>query len=152
MRTMWWEQTTVERLRENAIRSGNGLQVALHTQTTETPTEHISTGVQIRVTWYGLKMPANLAMISSSRWFHNLISSLGEVFISTHQWVPCSWCPRPYFWERWPRHKLPCHCLSSVTPPGWEGLSLYAQQPGCTLTTDREKARRRLLHSANWQL
>ena len=69
---------------------------------------------------------------------HRLISARGKVFVSTHQWALCSLCPGPYFWARWPRHTPPCHCLSSVTPPGWEGLSLYAQQPGCTPTTEGE--------------
>ena len=61
-----------------------------------------------------------------------------KVFIITHLWAPCSWCPGPCFSERSPLHIPPCRCLSSVTPPGWEGLSPYGQQPGYTLTTDRE--------------
>lgn len=71
-------------------------------------------------------------------------------FFSTHQWALCSLCPGPYFWVRWPRHTPLCRCLSSVTPPGWEGLSLCGQQRGCTPTTGREKVRVRNLHGQQW--
>lgn len=54
----------------------------------------------------------------------------------THQWAPCSWYPGPCFGERWPQHTPPCHCRSSVTPPGWGDPFPSARQPGCKPTTD----------------
>lgn len=141
MKTMWQEHTTVEWLRENAIRDENGLQVALHKQ------QRLQLSITVQVSKF-MWLDRDKKCLWSMQWFrltgavmfHQQISSFGKVFISTHQWAPCSWCRGPYFWERWPQHTPPCRCLSSVTQPGWEDLSPYAQQPGYTLTTDREKA------------